>query len=137
MSAFCVFGVSREICRTAVAKQQPVFLVGPFGRRDLTPQEWGAEVERIADRVFNETTKIGRISPEFDSPQFCNDWIAVSPDQVKLTQIMVRIPATDKQGGVKMRKGVPVMAWTPYNGTENGASHPLLDAAFAQEATNE
>lgn len=107
MSAFCVFGVSREICRTAVAKQQPVFLVGPSGRRDLTPQEWGAEVERIADRVFNETTKIGRISPEFDSPQFCKDWIAVSPDQVKLTQIMVRIPAFDKQGGGKDAEGCP------------------------------
>jgi len=137
MSAFCVFGVSREICRTVAAKKQPVFLVDATGRRNLTPQEWGAAVEQAADRIFSEETKVVRISPEFDSPQFCQDWIAVSPDQVKLTQIMVRIPAVDKQGGVKMRKGVPVMAWTPYSGTENGASHPLLDAAFALEVVND
>ncbi|MBV8660374.1 MAG: hypothetical protein JO142_21350 [Burkholderiales bacterium] len=137
MSAFCVFGVSRQICKTAAEKQVSILSTGAAGRNYKTPEEWGKEVEGAASKIFEEATKIGRISPEFDTPQFCEDWIAVSPDQVRLTQIMVRVPARDKEGGVKMRKGVPVMAWTPYLGSEEGITHPLLDAIAVAEVAND
>lgn len=113
MGAFCVFGVSRSVCRKLAEKKVATFC--PKLGRELSPVEWGARVVAEGDRVFSESTKQVRISPEFDAPQFCRDWLAVSPAEVRLARIMVRGPKTGADDKPVIRKGVPVMTWLPYD----------------------
>lgn len=113
MGAFCVFGVSRSVCRKLAEKSVPTF--DKWTRRELTAPEWGVLVKEEADRLFAESMKEGRISPELDTPQFCRDWIAAQPGEVKLTRLMCRGPKIDKHGAVVVRKGAPVMVWLPYD----------------------
>lgn len=80
-----------------------------------------------ADRLFEATDKPVRISPEFDAPQFCRDWFAVDPAQVRLACIMVRGPKTGADGKPVMRKGMQVMTWLPY--TVGGVAQQLVALA--------
>ena len=66
MGAFCVFGVSRSGCRKLAEKSVPTF--DKWTRRELTAPEWGELVKAEGDRLFGETMKEGRISPELDTP---------------------------------------------------------------------
>jgi len=68
-----------------------------------------------ANKLFEVSEKQVRISPEFDAPQFCRDWIAASPGEVRLTRIMYRGDKVDKHGAVVVRDGVPVLTWLPYD----------------------
>lgn len=117
MGAFCVFGVSRSVCRKLAEKSVPTFVAatkdGP--RRDLPVHEWGALVRAEGDRLFAESEKIVRISPELDAPQFCRDWIAAQPADVRLTKLMCRGEKIDKHGAVVMKLGAPVLTWLPYD----------------------
>lgn len=113
MGAFCVFGVSRQICRKLAEKSVPTY--DSQTKKSLTAPEWGERVSAEADRLFVESEKQVRISPELDAPQFCRDWIAASPGDVKLTRIMVRGPKVDKHGAVVMKEGASVLAWLPYD----------------------
>ena len=113
MGAFCVFGVSRQVCRKLAEKSVPTFC--PVQKRELTAPEWGARVAEEADRLFEQSEKQVRISPELDAPQFCRDWISASPRDVKLTRIMVRGPKVDKHGAVVMKDGVEALTWLPYD----------------------
>ena len=113
MGAFCVFGVSRQVCRKQAEKNVPTHC--PTMRRELTAVEWGERVAAETDRLFAESEKQVRISPELDTPQFCRDWIAASPSEVRLTKLMCRGPKTDKHGAVVLRDGAPVLTWLPYD----------------------
>lgn len=113
MGAFCVFGVSRQVCRKRAERKIPTFC--PKLEREMSPAEWGMRVAEEGDRVFAESSKQVRIFPEFDAPQFCRDWIAVSPSEVRLTRLMVRGPKTGGDGKPVVRKGVPVLTWLPYD----------------------
>ena len=74
MSGFCVFGVTRQDCvKRARAK---VSTRDPANKAALSPEEWAAKVEAEADKLF-EIARPKQISPAFDSPQFCADWIAL------------------------------------------------------------
>lgn len=115
MGAFCVFGVSRSACRKLAEKSVP--LIEKNTRRVLTAAEWGDLVKAEGDRLFGESMKEGRISPELDAPQFCRDWIAAQPGEVRLTRLMCRGPKIDKHGAAVVRKGVPVLTWLPYDET--------------------
>ena len=70
-------------------------------------------------RLYDESVKQVRISPELDAPQFCRDWIAAAPGETKLTKIMCRGDKVDKHGTVIMRQGAPVQTWLDYD--ENAA----------------
>ena len=113
MGAFCVFGVSRSVCRKLAEKKVATFC--PKLGREMSPAEWGDRVKEEGDRMFGESSKQARISPEFDAPQFCRDWLAVSPSEVRLARIMVRGPKTGADDKPVIRKGVPVMTWLPYD----------------------
>lgn len=113
MGAFCVFGVSRQVCRKQA--ESSVKTIDKETGRHLSVTEWGERVRAEGDRVFAETERQVRISPEFDAPQFCRDWLAVTPGEVRLARIMVRGPKTDDNGKPMMRKGSPVMTWLPYD----------------------
>jgi len=115
MGAFCVFGVSRQALRKTVENKIPTWRFEGEERIELTVQEWSALVAAEVERLFAESEKLVRISPELDAPQFCRDWIAVSPAEVRLAQIMVRGPKVDGDGIPVVRKGAPVMVWQPYS----------------------
>ena len=115
MGAFCVFGVSRQVCRKQAEKNVPTYCAE--AKRSLSPAEWGGRVMIEIDRLFEVTERQVRISPEFDAPQFCRDWIAAAPGEVKLTRLMCRGEKVDKHGAVVVRDGVPVLTWLPYDET--------------------
>ena len=113
MGAFCVFGVSRQACRKQAEKNVPTYCAET--KRSLSPAEWRGLVMIEIDRLFEVTERQVRISPEFDAPQFCRDWIAASPGEVKLTRLMCRGEKIDKHGAVVVRDGAPVLTWLPYD----------------------
>lgn len=133
MGAFCVFGVSRQVCRKLAEKAVPTY--SKELKREMTAPEWGACVAIEADRMFEESEKQVRISPELDAPQFCHDWIAASPGDVKLTRLMYRGPKIDKHGAVVLKDGVPSLTWLPYDDAKPVArpfgEPAYLEAAFA------
>lgn len=98
MGAFCVFGVSRAACKLLAEKKTPTYEGEGKNRRELTMVEWVERRDRLAQQLFEQAEKPQRISPEFDAPQFCVDWINVAPAQVKLAIIMVRGPKVDGGG---------------------------------------
>lgn len=113
MGAFCVFGVSRQVCRKTAEKNVPTRC--PKLGRELTAAEWGTRVFEETARIFAASEKQVRISPELDAPQFCRDWIAAQPGEVKLTKLMCRGPKMDKHGAPVIRDGVPVLTWLPFD----------------------
>lgn len=135
MGAFCVFGVSRTVCRKSAEKTVPLSENLPGGgTRYLTAVEWGVRVRAEGDRLFNESEKQVRISPELDAPQFCRDWIAAQPDDVRLTKVMCRGEKIDKHGAIVTRLGAPVLTWLPYDESQMwprpfGETHQAAAAA--------
>lgn len=115
MGGFCVFGISRALARQRAEKKVPTAIGTGKDRRELTAQEWGGLVRKEADVIFETADRAVKISPEFDAPQFCLDWIAVAPSEVRLTKIMARGPKTDGDGNRILREGRPVMTWIEYN----------------------
>ncbi len=115
MGGFCVFGISRSVCKRLAEKVTPTEVGETEGLRCLSIEEWGGRVRAAADLMFATTRKRVRISPEFDAPHFCRDWIAVAPTEVAHTKIMCRGEKTDKNGKVIVRRGMPVMTWVEYD----------------------
>lgn len=99
MGAFCIFGVSRSACRKSAARNSPVFEVTGLGRVNFTVEEWGRRRDALAEKLFLTATRSEKISPDFDAPQFCADWLASAPGEVRLAKVMVRAPKVDKGGG--------------------------------------
>ena len=108
MGAFCVFGVSRSACRTEAERK--------IVAHDMTLSQFAAARDALAEKLFEEAVKAVRISPEFDAPQFAHDWMAVSPNEIKLAKVMVRGPKFDGGGKPIKRNGTPVMTWHEYTG---------------------
>lgn len=115
MGAFCVFGVSRQVCRKQAEKTVPT-RCRELGR-EMTAAEWGIRVKEEGDRIFEQSAKQVRISPELDAPQFCRDWITAQPGEVKLTKLMCRGPKFDKHGAAVVRDGVQVLTWLEFDET--------------------
>ncbi len=106
MTSFCVFGISKSRCKLHAEKK-----VSHIG---MTASEWGDATRKMAATIFESQDRIEQISPEFDAPQFCEDWMQAQPGQIKNAVIMYRGPKIDKYGGVAMKKGAPAMAWIEY-----------------------
>lgn len=115
MGGFCVFGVSRSICRKQAEKKTLTWISDGEKRIELTVIEWGERVAAAADKLFNTTEKRVKISPEFDAPQFCRDWINVAPGEVRETKIMARLPKINNHGAQVMRNGAVVTTWVGYS----------------------
>lgn len=107
MGGFVVYGVSRTDCRKKAEKATPAELNMPVS-------EWDVIVRALAEKLWNEA-KVVRISPELDSPRFCEDWIAAGRDNVKLTKIMCRGEKIDKHGAITIKGGQPGMTWLPFS----------------------
>lgn len=115
MTAFCVYGVSMANCRKTAEKSVKKWDVAK--QRDLTVAEWGDLVRAKALELFNSATRQRQISPAFDTPDFCQDWLNVSKqEEVRLARVMVRGPKMDKKGNRVTKSGVQVMTWVSYTG---------------------
>jgi hypothetical protein len=126
VSGFCVFGVTRQDClKRARAK---VTTRDSTTKLQLSPEDWAARVDAEAGRLF-EVARAKQISPAFDSPHFCADWIALGlrgmPPQIRAPQVMAKGKKVDKKGKELTRKGVPVIGWVPYSQT---AEQPRMAA---------
>ncbi|WEF34884.1 hypothetical protein [Pseudoduganella chitinolytica] len=118
MGAFCVFGVSKTLCKEKAGKKTvtSVAVDGSKKRRELTPAEWAEHRDELADHLFATIDKPVKVSPEFDAPQFCRDWLSVCPSEVRMPRIMVRGQKTTDDGTPIARNGKPVMTWLEYRG---------------------
>jgi hypothetical protein len=107
--------MSRTLARQKAEKKVPTAVGVGKDRRALTQPEWMELVRKEAATIFETAERSVKISPEFDAPQFCRDWIAVAPGEVRLTKIMARGAKTDAEGNRVLRDGRPVMTWLEYD----------------------
>lgn len=114
MGAFCVFGVSKSTCRAKAEKKVPNVIGSGRDRQPIPISEWAEQVKAKSEEYFFGEQKPVKVSPEFDAPQFCRDWLSVSPSEVRMARIMVRGPKKDDSGAPVVRNGAPVMTWVPY-----------------------
>jgi hypothetical protein len=115
MGAFCVFGVSLEDCK--IKARRKVKTYDKAEKRPLTQDEWAERVQKLARELFESWSVTPKqISPAFDAPQFCEDWlkIAAIDRQVITPRIMCRGEKIDPKGAPVIRKGAPVIGWIPY-----------------------
>jgi hypothetical protein len=87
-------------------------------KKPLSPEEWAERVDAEAEKLL-EIARPKQISPAFDSPQFCADWIDVglrgSPPQIRAPRVMAKGKKVDAKGKERTRKGLPVIGWVPYS----------------------
>lgn len=110
MSAFCVFGMTEPLAKTLAARKAPPKKV----REKMTAQElneWYAE--RAA--TILKSSKPRQVSPEFDAPQFCQDWIDLAHKTVKANGLRVMFRGPKPDGSINKRTGKPLPAWYPIN----------------------
>jgi hypothetical protein len=112
MGAFCVFGISRTVCKTLAARKTPE----REGREPVPIAVWAARRDALAEQLFIDSTRRVKISPELDAPQFCRDWLQADPGNVRDTVLMVRGPKVDKHGNAVTRNGIQVETWLNYEG---------------------
>lgn len=91
MSAFCVYGMTSLIAKVRAEKRHmPKDFEGTREEFMLMQQE----------EILKKST-VCQVSPAFDAPQFCNDWIALAKKQMKVSRlkIMCRGQKKDAKGG--------------------------------------
>lgn len=110
MSAFCVFGMTEQKAKELAAKKPP-----PKSAR--TPELYAAYLTERTRHIL-ENAACRQVSPAFDAPQFCHDWIdlAVRTIKAERLKVMVRDEKVDKKGNpvLNKRTQMPMMAWRPY-----------------------
>lgn len=112
MGAFCIFGISRTVCKNTAARKTPTQIKGV----GIPLEVWAANRDALADQLFTDSKKRVKVSPELDAPQFCYDWVAADPSNVRDTVLMVRGPKRDKLGNEVKKDGAVVETWLEYEG---------------------
>ncbi|WP_193090517.1 hypothetical protein [Advenella sp. FME57] len=110
MSAFCVFGMTDAIAKQSASKKSP-------------PRDWKWSREAFYEEYQERIYKSGahrQVSPAFDAPQFCREWIELAKSQMRTRglKIMCRGQKLDKHGAPRINKKTkqPVIGWVPYGG---------------------
>lgn len=104
MGGFAVFGMSRS-----VAKQRAERKVDAYDaekKRPLSIAEYKDAIEAMANEVFESKART-QISPEFDAPQFCEEWMTLAHGQIKGAQIM------QKKSLIDPKTLKPSFKWEP------------------------
>lgn len=117
MGAFCIYGISYSDCLAVAEKKvSATEFVGKDEWRNLSLAEWAEKRDRVAKELFENGTRLTRVSPEFDAPQFCKDWLAINPANVRNAELRVWGGKKDANGEPVLRKGKPVITWVKYEG---------------------
>lgn len=92
MSAFCVFGMTEQTARELAAKKPPPAAV----RTEDDAREWR---EKRVEHIL-ENFAARQVSPLYDAPQFCHDWIqlATKTTRARGLVVMVRDTKVGKNG---------------------------------------
>lgn len=116
MGAFCVFASSMPVARDRAEKR--VSTRNPITKVDLTEAEYRAAVEEIAIGIFAAMKPV-QVSPEFDAPMFCDEWISLvrTAGLYEGFVIKCRGIAHDKNGAPKISKtkGTEIITWVTYD----------------------
>lgn len=111
MSAFCVYGMTITHAKKLAEKKlerEP---------NTKTQEEWRDKVSAAAETILTSHAPV-QVSPTFDAPQFCREWIEVAQRTSKIyaPKVMVRQQKIDKHGNPVVSKttGLPTMGWAPY-----------------------
>lgn len=99
MGAFVVFGSSRTAAKKK-AEREVIYGFDKKLNRMISLAEWRDRVEARAKEIFG-TAKESPISPEFDAPQFCEDWIRIAKNSIRGECIKKRITEIDESTGKK------------------------------------
>jgi hypothetical protein len=103
------------VARERAEKRVPT--LDPATKQRLTEAEWRAKVEDVATDIFAAMSPI-QVSPAFDAPQFCDEWISVArpTGQYEGYVVKCRGVARDKNGNPKISKikGTELIAWVIY-----------------------
>ncbi|WP_123711625.1 hypothetical protein [Sinobacterium caligoides] len=110
MSAFAVFGVSRQLCLIKAKKA--------VSSKNLTYEEWLKESELKAEAIYKQGRKV-ILSWRYDAPQFCDEFIkACDKDNYKDLEVRVlSIIGTTKNGEEKI-------SWERYEREESSSLLP-------------
>lgn len=117
MSAFCVFGSSMPVARERCEKKVP--LRDEETKQLFTKTEFTAKVEAAAREYFAKMAPV-QISPAFDAPSFCREWIALAEKSGLHSSFSIRCRGQkiDAKGKpmVNKKTGMPAIGWIPYKG---------------------
>lgn len=116
MSAFCVFGSSMLVARARVESKVPV--LDEKTKQLFTETEFTAKVEVAAREYLSKMAPV-QISPAFDAPSFCREWISLAEKSGLHSSFSIRCRGqkTDAKGKpmVNKKTGMPAIGWIPYN----------------------
>ncbi len=108
MTSFCVFGVSRQMIFNRLEKSMDI------KSRESEP-DFYARVRAAAGEKFSTSFRGTKVSPVFDAPQFCDDWMRIaSKDDYSFLTIMCRSEKIDKKGDIVIKDGAPVLTWVKW-----------------------
>lgn len=109
MSAFCVFGMTEPLAKSLAARKAP-----PKKELEkMTPEDLRQWYADQAAKIL-QSGKHRQVSPEFDAPQFCHDWIELARKTVGHDGLRIMVRGERPGGAVSKRTGKPIMAWLPY-----------------------
>jgi hypothetical protein len=115
MSGFCDFGVTEAKAKGKAEKKVSIL----DKSRNLKPVDvYEKELAEESESIF-ESMKSLQVSPEFDAPQFANDWISIAKNSIKCRSLVVmcRGEKLSKSGAPVISKATkkPVITWLPYD----------------------
>lgn len=117
---FCVYGVTIQGARKKADKKLSDSL--RHRKPQPTPEEYERELLELTEQYWKKM-KPERISGEFSSPDFCGSYIASAKKTVRCRNLetRIRIPKTDKKGGLVINKksGKPTLTWEIYDSTKD------------------
>jgi hypothetical protein len=100
MSTFAVFGRSLVAQRIAAERMVPTYCKDL--KRVLTQLEWRERVEELAREKFARA-RATKISPMFDAPQFCGDWIRAAAGNPEIDPVGVFAHTSIIKDGAHLR----------------------------------
>lgn len=118
MTSFCVFASSMPVARERAEKKVPLVDKTTKPPRRYTETEWRALVAERATEIFASMSPV-QVSPAFDAPQFCDEWISLArtTGEYEGYTVKCRGVAHDAKGNPKISKttGQPVISWVLYD----------------------
>lgn len=109
MSAFCVYGYTRQLAMKKARKTVDTW--DKEAKRTIDPQEWEARVQEEAERLFHKAKRT-KVSNTFSAPAFAAEFIKLGERSGDLRGGTVYAHMeTDK---VSKKTGKPLLKWKPW-----------------------
>lgn len=117
MSTFAVFGMTRARALAEARKNVKSTRKTPQGEQQIAMSEWVALCEKRADEIMRSNI-VRQLSPMFDAPQFCDEFIAVARKTLPCRDMHIKCKSmiTDAKGRPVLNKktGAPKVGWAAH-----------------------